>query len=57
MVSYLLIIWLGIVDNFAIVDEFKHEKDCLAKKNTYEKALKQANSQMSVSCRVRYQSK
>ena len=57
MVSYLLIIWLGVVDNFAIVDEFKHEKDCLAKKNTYEKALKQANSQMLVSCRVRYQSK
>jgi len=57
MVSYLLVIWLGVVDNFAIVDEFKHEKDCLAKKNTYEKALKQANSQMSVSCRVRYQIK
>jgi hypothetical protein len=57
MVSYLLVIWLGVVDNFAIVDEFKHEKDCLAKKNTYEKALKQADSQMSVSCRVRYQIK
>jgi hypothetical protein len=57
MVSYLLVIWLGVVDNFAIVDEFKHEKDCLAKKNTYEKALKQANSEMAVTCRVRYQGK
>lgn len=57
MVSYLLIIWLGSIENFAIVEEFKNEKECLVKKHTFEKALKQARSQMNVSCRVKYQSK
>lgn len=57
MIEYVLIIWLGTMDNFAVYSSFKTMKECEDKRQQVTKALTQADSEMRVSCRVRYTSK
>jgi len=54
MISYVLIIWLGNVDNFSDYDTFKTLKECEEKRIQVLKALKQADSKMSVMCKTRF---
>ena len=57
MIKYVLILWLGTTDNFTDYSEFKTMKECEAKKEQITKALRQANSELKVQCRVRYEVK
>ena len=49
--DWVLIIWLGTTSNFSVYQEFKTMEQCLDKQFSVQKALKQADSKMNVSCR------
>ena len=49
--DWVLIIWLGTTSNFAVYQEFKTMEQCLDKQFLVQKALKQADSKMNVTCR------
>jgi len=54
MIKYVLIIWLGTIDNFADYAEFYSYKECEEKRAQVLRALIQAQSQMNLTCRIRY---
>jgi len=54
MIKYVLIIWLGTMENYAEYAEFNSYKECEEKRTQVLKALTQAQSQMNVNCRARY---
>jgi hypothetical protein len=49
--EWVLLIWLNT--EHAVVDNFRNISECEAKMRTYIKALKQADSKMTVSCELR----
>jgi predicted aconitase len=49
--KWVLIIWLGSTNNYAVYETFKTVEECAAKQETIYKALKQAESKMQLTCR------
>lgn len=48
--NWVLIVYLSMPSNYAVVDEFKTRTECLEKHSTYVRALKQAESKMMATC-------
>ncbi len=51
--NWVLVIWLASSNNFTIYEKFETQQACLDKLATVSKALKQADSKMSIECRTR----
>jgi len=49
--KWALVIWALSPDNFTVYDRFPTVEECLEKRASVVKALKQANSEMQLSCR------
>lgn len=49
--KWVLIIWLASPDNYTIYERFNTEKECIEKRETVTKALRQAESKMQLLCR------
>ena len=49
--NWVLVIWLAVPSNYTVYEQFQDLKQCMDKRDTVQKALKQAESQMRVSCR------
>lgn len=51
--GWILVVWLNTPTNFTIYEQFQSQEQCLAKYETVQKALTQANSKMGLECRKR----
>jgi hypothetical protein len=51
--KWALVIWLASANQFTIYESFDSVEQCLAKKETVTKALKQAESKMQINCQQR----
>ncbi len=49
--TWALVIWALSPDNFTVYDRFQTVEQCLEKRQSVVKALKQADSKMQLSCR------
>lgn len=49
--NWVLVIWLVVPSNYTVYEQFNTLQECHNKRETVYKALKQADSEMKLSCR------